>query len=372
MFRFYYSVFLLFFFAKAQSDVVTYLWSMLLSRPAQHFPWLNAIALTGFFCLLAGWGARFLAARGRNIAWSYLAVSILVVIFVSFPFASVFWWIMMGTVTLFLAACLYACNRVFGAGSRGRGMRYRENIGALMRLIPLCLYMGTGAAATDEVHYELRTAQALRSDHPEKAYEVGSVSLAASPRLFAMRCYLMATTGKQGLGADIFKQPVPAGGSARLLFPSDDRQLLLFPPAELYRLLGTRPRSGETAVAYLRRCAYLERSLKKKTAARPAADYYLCALLLDRQLDLFAREIVHFYPLEIQRRTLPFYFAQALVYYNRMRTRSVCEYRDEAIEANRRDYCEMEDTLSSRRERYNLLRRSYGETYWWWYEYGEK
>ena len=31
----------------------------------------------------------------------------------------------------------------------------------------------------------------------------------------------------------------------------------------------------------------------------------------------------------------------------------------------------MGDTLRQLTPRRNLLRRSYGETYWWWYDYGQ-
>ena len=45
-------------------------------------------------------------------------------------------------------------------------------------------------------------------------------------------------------------------------------------------------------------------------------------------------------------------------------------YHDSAIEANLRDYADMEAKLPDDASRPNLLRRSYGETYWWWHEYG--
>lgn len=77
---------------------------------------------------------------------------------------------------------------------------------ALLQLILLCLFVGVGNGVTDLTHYELRTAQALQSDHPKGAYKVGEKSYTTSPRLFAMRCYLMATTHKHGLGNKVFEQ----------------------------------------------------------------------------------------------------------------------------------------------------------------------
>lgn len=67
-----------------------------------------------------------------------------------------------------------------------------------VQMLLLCLYVGVGNGVTDLQHYELRTAQALQSKHPKRAYKVGDKSYATSHRLFAMRCYLMATTHKRG------------------------------------------------------------------------------------------------------------------------------------------------------------------------------
>lgn len=104
-------------------------------------------------------------------------------------------------------------------------------------------------------------------------------------------------------------------------------------------------------------------------AYTPAVDYYLCALLMDRNIDLFVREITKLYPRRIRSHHLPQYYAEALVYYTRTRTRPLVVYHDAAIEANLRDYTEMAAKYPDRSVRYNMMRRSYGETYWFWHEY---
>ena len=239
-----------------------------------------------------------------------------------------------------------------------------------VQMLLLCLYVGVGNGVTDLQHYELRTAQALQSKHPKRAYKVGDKSYATSHRLFAMRCYLMATTHKKGLGDEVFSQMVPAGGAASLLLlPTDNYQQLLLPASKLEGLLGSRRHANEGALAYLHRCAWLS-AFKGDGKHTAAADYYLCALLLERKLDLFAKEIVNYYPTEVAQSKLPRYFAQALILYQRTRTQPNVFYTDSNIEANYRDYTDMADSIPDRTVRTNMLRYSYGETYWWWYSYG--
>ena len=55
----------------------------------------------------------------------------------------------------------------------------------------------------------------------------------------------------------------------------------------------------------------------------------------------------------------------------RQRTLPAVVYREAAIEANRRDYLDYSRTLPPCPQRANVLRSTYGETYWWCYEYGK-
>lgn len=186
-------------------------------------------------------------------------------------------------------------------------------------------------------------------------------------------CHALLPDGhhtQKGLGDEVFSQMVPAGGAASLLLlPTDNYQQLLLPASKLERLLGSRRHANEGALAYLHRCAWLS-AFKGDAKHTAAADYYLCALLLERKLDLFAKEIVYYYPTEVAQSKLPRYFAQALILYQRTRTQPDVFYTDSNIEANYRDYTDMADSIPDRIVRTNMLRYSYGETYWWWYSYG--
>lgn len=372
MTRIAYFLFLLLFFRYAQADVVNYIESMMLGRPAPYFPWLSALVLTalllGVHCLME----RFYSKRLRQGRAPYFDTAFLALLCVNVPFG---WgWYMTGMLVaerlLILLSRLWRrhCLRLPDTVSR----RWRKFATAIVPLILMCLYLGVGARATDTDHFEMRTAQALRTGRADEAYRVGERSLEGTPRLFAMRVYLMAKTERSGLGGTFLSQPVPpSDGSRNLLFPDDRRQRLLLSPDSLYALLGSRPRTGETPVEYFGRCARPVRTPDGRYRyRRAAAEYYMCALLLDGRLKDFARAVRLYRPRETASGRLPRYYAQAMLIYARSCPNPSEVYHDPAAEANYRDYTEMGDTIRPGARRVNLLRRSYGETYWWWYEYG--
>lgn len=373
MFQILLLLFLFLFLAGSQADVVHYLCSLPWGEPVAFRPKLTALVVVVAYGLVL-WGVRrCFAPRKIGKLIGCVSVCWLTAALLSAPFAGWAWQLGLLLVALLLVWADRRWNlhllRRWGT-DRDRWQKFMPRA---VELLVLFLYVGLGTSVSDTVHYELRTARALRTARLQQAYEVGPVALAASPRLFAMRSYLLATTAPHGLGAKIFQQPIPAGGSAQLLFPDDARQRLLLSPDSLTRLLGSERRPGEPHLAYFRRCAEQARQQRPTTVERPLApiDYYLCALLIDRRLDAFALEVNRYYPHLVATGRLPFYYAQALVLYSRQHSHPVVRYRDAAIEANFRDYNEMGDTLRQLTPRRNLLRRSYGETYWWWYDYGQ-
>jgi len=372
IFRAVYFLYLLIFFAKAQSDVVAYLAAMIFGHPVAAWPWMTALLLAAVLTAMACGLEKILARRNCNAFPAYVASSWVAVTLVSMPFAGHVRHSVLLLVAVMLGVGDWWWKKQKIHTESDQRTLWQSFMPSVMELIALFLYTGVGAAAADTDHYELRTAQAIASGRSMQAYHVGERALSVTPRLFAMRCYLMATTQEKGLGEKFMEQPVPDGDSRILLFPTDARQQCLLPCDSLNRLLGGTKRADETPLAYFRRCAYAENDVAKKNKhkiPRPAADYYLSALLLERRLDEFAREVKILYPAAVSNGTLPAYFAQALVFYVRQRSNPVVRYHDTAIEANLRDYSDMADTIPDRRKRCNLLRRSYGETYWWWYEY---
>lgn len=365
MFRCLFGLYLLLYFRYAQSDVMAYLLSSMVGHYVKPWPWLTALLCFAVLIAVARGGELLLKRFTRHSQLSYVVVGWGAVALTSYPFATTTY-----QIGLFLAALVLGGIMIWLDKCPQRTFWQKLHT-TMLRLLLLCLYVGAGSGASDLIHYELQTAQALRSKHPQQAYKVGEKSYVTSPRLFAMRCYLIATTHKHGLGNKIFEQMVPQkGGAACLLLPDDPCQRLLFPLSEQMRLLGSVRHQNEPPLQYFRRCAWLA-AFKGHKENNAAVDYYLSALLLDRQLDLFAQEVTRLYPREVQQGKLPTYFAQAMVLYQRSRTQPVARYHDSSVEANFEDFSDMGDTIANRTIRCNTLRNSYGETYWWWYTYGK-
>lgn len=369
--RLLFTIYLLLYFRFAQYDVSGYWLSLAAGHFVEPWPWTMALVATGVLLLVLCLTEKLLAHWHKPVIVAYAIVAWLATAGVGMAFTTVWHQILLAAGGLVLAWLLMITDKRLRHRSRITPQTFGVNFQFFaVQMLLLCLYVGVGNGVTDLQHYELRTAQALQSKHPKRAYKVGDKSYATSHRLFAMRCYLMATTHKKGLGDEVFSQMVPDGGAASLLLlPTDNYQQLLLPASKLEGLLGSRRHANEGALAYLHRCAWLS-AFKGDGKHTAAADYYLCALLLERKLDLFAKEIVNYYPTEVAQSKLPRYFAQALILYQRTRTQPNVFYTDSNIEANYRDYTDMADSIPDRTVRTNMLRYSYGETYWWWYSYG--
>lgn len=369
--RLLFTIYLLLYFRFAQYDVSGYRLSLAAGHFVEPWPWTMALVATGVLLLVLCLAEKLLAHWHKPVIVAYAIVAWLATAGVGMAFTTVWHQTLLAAGGLVLAWLLMITDKRLRHRSRITPQTFGVNFQFFaVQMLLLCLYVGVGNGVTDLQHYELRTAQALQSKHPKRAYKVGDKSYATSHRLFAMRCYLMATTQKKGLGDEVFSQMVPDGGAASLLLlPTDKYQQLLLPASKLEGLLGSRRHANEGALAYLHRCAWLS-AFKGDGKHTAAADYYLCALLLERKLDLFAKEIVNYYPTEVAQSKLPRYFAQALILYQRTRTQPNVFYTDSNIEANYRDYTDMADSIPDRTVRTNMLRYSYGETYWWWYSYG--
>lgn len=367
MLKYVYSLFIFVFLAFSQADVLGYLISYAIGRPTTTYPILSALLLTIIVFMLIFWGEKKLLKHAKDKFIVYIFTAWLLTSLTSLCFVSWCYQLLLALAAIVLCVLvIYLKNKIKAHSST---VLWKNAQLLLLQLSALFLYIGMGNGVTDIQHYELRTAQSLISNQPEKGYHVGENSYATSQRLFSMRCFLLSKSKKDGLANELFKQVVPTSGVNSLFFPTDNKQQLLIPIDSLYQLLGSPPYHNETTMSYLRRCAWLA-TIKNKTNKEAVINYYLCGLLLERDLKTFATELKRFYPERIESGKLPTYFSQALILCKRSSTQQHINYNDATIEANYHDYTDMGDTIANKTERSNLLRHSYGDTYWWWYVYG--
>lgn len=207
-------------------------------------------------------------------------------------------------------------------------------------------------------HYRMQTETLLADGNYWKALEVGKRSLESDANLLMLRMYAMAR--ENTLGEKLFEYPItanveqilPTSGLTRMYYCAED---------SLYKFLGGRPAETMTPMRFLE---LLER--RDSVVSRQVADYKLCGLLIDRQIDRFAREIGKFYELDDH---LPKHYREALVLYTHLRSNPVVVYHHAVTDEDWRNLQELEKHYPDETERQGKVAELYRGTYWYYYKY---
>lgn len=107
-----------------------------------------------------------------------------------------------------------------------------------------------------------------------------------------------------------------------------------------------------------------------KRGYKVPVDYTLCGYLLDKDLDHFVVEVQKHY--HVASSSLPRHYKEALMLYTHRRTHPKMVYRNNVMEADLQDYQQLEHKFSNPIERQAALRDTYGNTYWYYYQYGKR
>ena len=209
-------------------------------------------------------------------------------------------------------------------------------------------------------HYRIKAEQLLANGQYQKALEVGKKSIESDADLLMLRMYALAR--ENAMGERLFEYPVK-GTSADIL-PTDGRnRLSLYPANSIYRFLGARPATPMAPMHYLELLLANKSSVNSKLSI---ANYYLCGLLIDRQLDRFAREVGKYYTLDDH---LPKHYREALVLYTHSTSYPVVVYHHAVTEEDWRNLQELESQYPLESERKGRVEEQYRGTYWYYYEY---
>ena len=227
----------------------------------------------------------------------------------------------------------------------------------LLTLLVFCVM--TIGIGNDNIHFhhELQVEEALRKQEYERALEVAGKTMDPNRNLTALRAYAMSRQGM--MGESLFRYPQLYGAAGLLMDASNDKALRLNADS-LSVYLGDKPVLGETALDFFRRICHEE------TGNYTTLDYYLAALLLEKKLDEFVNE---FDALYIVRDSIPLYYNQALFLYAKMHDISTEEITNEDLETLWEKYRTKQKELSGHRGEANWMRREFGDTYWWYYQY---
>lgn len=225
--------------------------------------------------------------------------------------------------------------------------------------LSLFMLMTAYTGNTDEVyHYRLKMEREITDGCDSCVLATGRESLAADRNMTAMRMFALSRADL--LGEQLFRYPQYYGSDGLMPAPSDTVHVYDW-PSEWYKHVGGRPGRGIERAA-----RFFELLSERPSATSAVKDYWLCACLLDKDLDAFAAVLPRFYTVND---SLPHYYKEALSLYGRLRTTPAIVYRNEAVETNMRDFFRYAAQFENETERANQCRRMYGHTYWWYYYY---
>ena len=204
-------------------------------------------------------------------------------------------------------------------------------------------------------HFKAHAETALARGDADEALRVGRRSLETDSRLTMLRAYALSRKGI--MGERLFCYPVTGKGDD--LLPASGR-LMLLPADSIWKHLGGRPIYRLTARQYYQ-------ALEKDSLATAAvADYVLCGLLIDRDLDAFAETLPRYYDLSEQ---LPKHYREALTLYRHLRSTPYIIYEDPVMEEDWEDMQLLEKQYAKTRERQLNMLEHYGNSYWYYYYY---
>lgn len=266
-------------------------------------------------------------------------------------------------------------------------------------IILLCmfLYVGSYANNNDIFTYELKVERLLLNGEYKEATEVGNKSLRSSRRLTELRLYALAKANC--LGDKLFDYPQYYGTKGLIDLSDSLSPLYRITSRDICKSMSFIPVDSTTEEIFLETSYRVQDSLNvlsKNVASeddnavhidslcsimnpKMVESYYLSYLLLDKDLDRFCSVV------ELDSsNVLPKAYGEAVVLAFEQHLDSISTNKlDASILENlykvvdtltineRKEYMEMKYSITNDVERMNKLRRKYGNTYWWYYEYSD-
>lgn len=245
----------------------------------------------------------------------------------------------------------------------------------LIILFLLMLLTGAVPQTPDVYHYELKAERLLLAHDYEGAAAVGEKSLRTTARLNQLRMYALSQQGL--LPERIFHYP-HHDGSRGLLDITDTFSLYRLTPQDICSHLGARPGKSVRTVD-----RFYQLLLADTLHNQHVVDYYLCSLLLDKELSTFQHQLPRYYNLSDTLvgayDRLPTAYREALLLIGQHKAAldghiviqhdTLATLADIELVNRFRDYCALRDTLTDKTERVNRTHREFGDTYWWYYEF---
>ena len=347
-----------------QKDVMQALHYSLAEGKTVYAPWMSAIVIT-IVLLVLRWAINGLVGlKGPLKALSYFPCCLLLGVLTDVGhdvyhgggIDDVWRWLLPLAFLLYVGIgwLLARAARMWLNPEIPDGLIVNSNLLTLLLLWFMTLAIGN----TDiHFHHELQTEEALRHQDYQLALQVGEKSMDPSRNFTALRAYAMSREGT--MGEKLFRYPQLYGAAGLLISTSNEKALRLNADS-LYVYLGASPKLGEPALTFFRRIC------KEETGNHTTLDYYLSALLLEKKLDEFVKEYKELYTVYD---SIPTYYRQALFLQEKMHPSAKDAETDEAMEEWWQKYTAKQQELSGNAGEASWMRRDFGDTYWWYYQY---
>ena len=229
-----------------------------------------------------------------------------------------------------------------------------------LTVILLLMLFVCGWGNSDRVlHDRLHVEQCLADNDVDEALRTLQLHSDADENLTMLTAYALSRKGQ--LPERLFEFPLK-GGSASLMPNGKNVGFGLIADTTFYAYLGN---------AYLQRMStmhYLDYQRRHMRLNRRTVDYQLCAYLMDKKLDAFARNITKYYEVNDSVQ-LPKHYKEALILYTHSHSNPCIGYHDNVLDADFEDMQKLEKSIADARERQTALRDTYGNTYWYYYMY---
>ncbi len=374
-------VFLLFSFCWLffQADQLAMTQHVLSGGLTQYDPVMGTLIITGLLMVLQLCINHFLRLKKRSHALTYVPSMMLLALvsevsqqIESGDGVSPWTWVLPLLVLLVWGAVVWVARLAQEVESDRNFTLFSRPmwINALMMAVQIICVAWIGN--TNAVyHYRMQTETLLVDGKYQKALEVGKESLESDANLLMLRMYALAR--ENALGEKLFEYPITA--NVEQMLPTSGRTRMYYCPEDsLYKFLGGRPAEAMTPMHFLDLLERRDTTLNTRTPApprprtsvSPVIDYKLCGLLIDRQIDRFAREIGKYYPLDDH---LPKHYREALVLYTHSRSNPVVVYHHDVTDEDWRNLQELESRFPNATERQGRVEDQYHGTYWYYYKY---
>lgn len=318
--------------------------------------------------MILKWGLNLLMRlKGKAHALAYIPSFMGLVTMTGFgrdvymgEFYHAWWWLMLVLTAVFVT--LVTVTNKFRTASMEKPdalstVIWNVSLMTLMSIATVCL-----GNSDRYFHNELRMESLMAKGNNAEAMRVAEKSLRTTKTMTALR--MMAMTKEDKTGEVVFRYPQYYKVEG-MFFDSDSTKTLRFTNDSIFCMLGEKPQYGEKRMDYLKRMAAQEDS------CRYARTYYLTGLMLDKDLEGFAKALTEY---GTGSDSLQRYFKEAAIMYKGMNPKWDYEIadKDSAFHKARLMYLERKkESYKSEDEERNTMRRDFGDTFWWYYDYQE-